>query len=124
MATNHKDFQFFLEQAGYCVGHRAEGALQLARAEKWAEAQEMTFEWSHDMDPDLSWMSESEQAQDHEVLGCVLYDANRVHLRSLGGITDPSWEYRRVVEAELALEEMARFDPVALAEHYLVIAAA
>lgn len=56
--------------------------------------------------PDLSWMSEDERRQEHEVLGCILQDRCGNVLGSLWGITDPDNDYMRVVVAELAAEAM------------------
>lgn len=97
-------YRFFFENAGYVVGHRAECALNLARAEQHARDHDWDAEWIADDCPDLSWMSDEEQRQPHEVLGCVLRDADGNVLGSLWGITDPDNAYMRVVEAELASE--------------------
>ena len=35
-----KDYKFFKEHAGYCIGHRAEGALSLAKAGRMLELRE------------------------------------------------------------------------------------
>ena len=104
-----KAFRFFHENAGYVVGQRAIGAAALARAEEKAADAGITFRWEHDHDPDISWMSETEKKQDHEILGCMAMSVcgecgQRKQLASLWGIVDPSNEYRRVIEAELALE--------------------
>jgi hypothetical protein len=42
----------------------------------------------------------------HEVLWCALVDAEGAQLASLGGTIDPDRDYRRVIEAELALEAL------------------
>jgi hypothetical protein len=97
-------YRFFFANAGYIVGQRAVCALQLARAEQYADDNDWQTEWVDDDCPDLSWMSEQEQAQPHEVLGCVLKDADGNVLASLWGITDPDAGYIRVVKAELASE--------------------
>ena len=99
-------YRFFFASAGYIVGHRTECALSLARAEQYARDNDWRAEWIDDDSPDLSWMSEEEQQQAHEVLGCVLKDENSHVLASLWGITGPDREYMRVVEAELAAESM------------------
>lgn len=110
-----KDVRFFREQAGGVVGEAQRGALALTRAERYAADHGWTVVWEDDPDADWSWMSEREQQQPHEVYVAILYDrdpADRTSrlrprvLASLGGIFDPSPEYRRVVEAELALEAM------------------
>jgi hypothetical protein len=95
-------FHFFFYHAGYIVGQRASCALSLARAEQYAEDNDWKAEWVNDDDADLSWMSEEEQQQPHEVLGCVLKDADGNVLASLWGIVDADSNYRRVIEAEVA----------------------
>jgi hypothetical protein len=98
-------WRFFLNHAGYCTPPgRAACALALARAERWAQENDLTFTWECDIDPDLSWMSERERAKEHVCEGCVCRDAEGHVLTSLWGIVDADNEYRRVVEAELASE--------------------
>lgn len=104
--TTLRAYRFFFEHAGYVVGHRAEGALQLARAEAFADDNGWVASWEWDDCPDLSWMSEAERAEPHEVLCCLLRDADGNVLASLCGIVDPDNAYRRVVVAELSLEAM------------------
>jgi hypothetical protein len=99
-------YRFFFANAGYIVGQRAQCALSLARAEQYAQDNDWVADWVGDDDPDLSWMSAEEQRQPHEVLGCVLRDANSNVLASLWGITDPDNSYMRVVAAELAAESL------------------
>jgi hypothetical protein len=106
-------YRFFRDNAGYIVGERARCALSLARAERDAKEQGIAFRWEWDSDADLSWMSDAERQQEHEVEGCIAYipcpdhGADCKHatvLASLWGIVDADSNYRRVVEAELALE--------------------
>lgn len=93
---------FFREHAGYVVGRKMAGALDLARAERWAASEGVIFEWSADDDADLSWMTEKERDEPHEVLCCMAsLDGARA---SLCGIVDPDRNYQRVIEAELASE--------------------
>lgn len=99
-------YRFFFENAGYVVGQRAVCALSLARAEQHAWDNDWQCSWEWDDCPDLSWMSEEELKQEHEVLCCVLKDGDGNVLGSLCGITDPDNSYRRVVEAELAAEAL------------------
>jgi hypothetical protein len=99
-------YRFFFDNAGYIVGHRAECALSLARAEQYARDNDWQAEWVWDDDADLSWMSDAEQREPHEVYGCVLKDENGNVLASLWGITDPDNAYMRVIEAELADESL------------------
>ena len=99
-------YRFFFDHAGYIVGHRAECALSLARAEQHARDNDWQADWVADEFPDLSWMTDEEQQQEHEVLGCVLKDSTGSVLASLWGVTDPDRAYMRVVEAELASESL------------------
>jgi hypothetical protein len=99
-------YRFFFTNAGYIVGQRAQGALSLARAEQYANENDWEAEWEWDECPDLSWMSERELEQEHEVLCCVLKDGDGNVLASLCGITDPDSSYRRVIAAELAAEAL------------------
>jgi hypothetical protein len=106
--VNRKDYQFFFKQAGYVVGERAKGALNLARAEQYAEQHGWSFDWTPDDDADWSWMDDKERKREHEVFGCVLRDENGNAIESLWGIFDPDENYQRVVQAELASEAMHR----------------
>ncbi len=122
--------QFFYRNAGFSYnpkmqtkqqGHWA-SARSLAQAEAWAQSQGLIAVWQFDVIADASFVedwTEEEQtewnAKDHEALGCILYrpcpdhgtDCKHAeHLQSLWGIFDPTEEYKRVIEAELALETM------------------
>jgi hypothetical protein len=99
-------YRFFVANAGYIVGQRAQCALGLARAEQYALDNDWCVEWVDDDCPDSSWMSEEEQQQHHEVFGCILKDINGNVLASLWGITDPDCDYMRVVAASLAAESL------------------
>lgn len=104
-----KSFKFFKEWAGYVVGELAAGALALARAER--VAQELGFEFEWEEDPEPYEMGDAETEMPSEVLNCLaLYadDERDYTSASLCGIGDPSPEYHRVVEAELALEILAQ----------------
>ena len=109
-----KRVKFFMKHAGvsYQPGKetRAQGtrrgAKALARAEQYAEEQGWKVEWEYDQDE--YQMGDAETEMPNEVLVAVLEDADGHVLKSLGGIGDPSDSYRRVVEAELALEAMPR----------------
>ena len=83
----------------------AQNAEDLARAEEIANEQDWKVEWSNDLDE--YQMGEAEE-QPNEVLTAVLKDGQGNVLASLSGIGDPSREYQRVVEAELAAEALAR----------------
>ena len=126
-----RDFRFFRDHAGYIVGERALCAKRLADAERAAEDGGYTFEWSYDYDGDLGdheyWCADASrfaagrdydgserpsywrrETCDHDVLACSMFDADGQTVGSLGGIIDPSDEYRRVIEAELASEHVRR----------------
>lgn len=109
-------FRFFSENAGYAVGRRAIGALALARAEQWAEENDVRFDWEYDeayeeyadaQGDHAGWCSKERQGipHTHRVLWCGARKGNDI-LASLAGIIDPDWKYSRVVEAELAFEAM------------------
>jgi hypothetical protein len=111
--ANLRAFRFFAEHAGYVVGERAKGALALARAERDASEAGVEFVWEYDDDADYSWMNEEEAAREHTVervravLPCDEHGIDCKHARTLGslsGIFDADANYRRVIEAELALE--------------------
>jgi hypothetical protein len=105
MSNLRRAFRFFFDHAGYAVPPgRAVCAVQLARAEARADSLGWTAEWTFDADADLSWMSDSEREQEHEIEGCILRDSEGRVLASLWGIVDADSAYRRVVEAELSLE--------------------
>jgi hypothetical protein len=124
-------FYFFLKNAGYSYDpkrqtarqDRAECARKLAKAERDAKALGYSFEWIYDEDGCTGCDCGSKDCkcstgESHETYVCVMlngepscYDGygrpmGGAVLQSLGGICEPSKEYRRVVEAELALEEL------------------
>jgi hypothetical protein len=104
---------FFYDHAGYSYGKdekpedgRIRCAKDLAESESIAARLQWSYEWEWDNDIDDSWMDEEERAKPHEWLCVRMMDGNKV-LQALGGIVDPDNDYRRVVEAELASEELA-----------------
>jgi hypothetical protein len=111
-STMTESERFFWTNAGYSYDPKTETKAQgrrkcatiLAEAEVWASEQEMSFTWEYDDCPDLSWMTESEQAEDHEVLVCLAKYRDGSVAGALGGIVDADRTYRRVVEAEIAAE--------------------
>ena len=118
MSDLRKPFKFFHEYAGYCVGHKAEGAISLARAERARlEAEDegvASIEWVDDPEPyDHGFLSDEEVAAKFESnewtgpYGCVLRVGDDV-VASLWGIVLGQWgtndPYARVVEAELSEE--------------------
>lgn len=121
-------FAFFKAHAGGIVGEAAKGALALARAEAWAQTNAysdvtgtgLEYVWEFDEFADWSWLEQdfipqSERDKEHEVTQVALVRVTkctecgketRETLASLGGIFDADANYRRVIEAELALEVM------------------
>jgi hypothetical protein len=113
------DQLFFYENAGYSYKEpetaeqgRIRCAIELAQAEEYARGLGWEFEWEHDQSPDLSFMSDEERSQEHEVLCCRIPDPSnpKYSLASLCGIVDADRNYRRVIEAELASEALADYD--------------
>lgn len=96
---------FFYEWAGWSYDPLKESPKQgrqrcaesLASAEEWAEEAEVSFEWTHD---ELPWDGDCDPP--NELLCCLATHGDET--ASLCGIGDPSDQYRRVVQAELALE--------------------
>lgn len=110
-------FQFFLAHAGFSYGPEetpAQGrrrcARALASAEKQARDSGMSFEWSLDGHDSTEWTDERDPAT--PTWQCLARDESGEIVGSLGGVdfgdgspwSDP---YRRVVEAEIALESLA-----------------
>jgi hypothetical protein len=108
----------FFHNGGGLVGHRAQGAIALARAELTARDKvadgEWRYRWEPDSDVDASWM-DSHTLQDYnsgtfEVMGCILEKkcaqcGSWETLDSLWGIcVYPDDDYQRQIEGELALE--------------------
>lgn len=109
-------FAFFYDHAGYSHDPKCETPNQARRrrAQELAQAEarkerlvrkgSIRIEWSLDADP-----YETDDEKPDEVLECRIYEKCRQCrqwrcVSSLGGIGDPSPEYRRVIEAELMLE--------------------
>jgi len=105
------DEQFFFEHAGFFYNPATEtvavgklnSALTYAAAEAHARAECWYFEWVPDPDADpYDWDGEGPIGT--EAYGCILRDASGKALASLWAIWDPGGVYRRIVQAELALE--------------------
>lgn len=116
--------QFFYENASYSYDPlketaeegRTKGAVLLASAEQWARETGYGCRW--EIDPASSsadWIDDNEDGGNNQnpwqVWSCYMYDENGKPVQSLHSIDfgrdgqpwgDP---YRRVIEAELALEE-------------------
>jgi hypothetical protein len=102
--------QFFYDNAGYSYKPgetenegRIRCAKTLAQFEEAAELAGVEYQWVIDDCADWSWMDEARK-EEHEAFGCVATLASTGGQTSLWGIVDPSNEYRRVVQAELAME--------------------
>jgi hypothetical protein len=110
-----KATQFFYENAGYSYKTGVETpeqgkkrcARSLARAERYAREHDFSFEWQYD-DAGCSGCScESDSCkcstgESHETLGCIARDSEGKIFASFWGICEPSQDYRREIEAELA----------------------
>jgi len=101
-------WRFFHENAGWSVPPgKAACALSLAKAEAEASAKGWQCEWSPDECIGCDCGSENCPCctgEPHEVERCTLTDESGEFLACLGGICGATHEYRRVVEAELAVE--------------------
>jgi hypothetical protein len=109
-------YLFFLRNAGFSYdpktqtkqAGRAACAHKLAKAERDARALGYTFEWSHDLDGCIGCDCGSDDCacatgEHHECLSVLMYDPEHKHVvDSLDSICEPTWDYRRVIEAELA----------------------
>ena len=102
---------------------RRDTGKRLAQAEAWAEAEGLIYQWVEDPDcgpDDFDLESDKDHVREHGAVGCLLYRPCPDHgteckhaevLASLWGITESlnnreRDNYRRVVQAELALEAM------------------
>lgn len=82
---------------------RRRSARELVRAEKWAQTNGYTFTWIDD--------PEASRDSGHPEYACIMYCRHGGPAQSLWAIAfedfgPPCDPYRRVVQAELALEEM------------------
>ncbi len=102
-----KSFKFFKANGGYIEGRRAECALQLARAEREASAEGLRFCWQDDSidDPHYRDFDDDTRPNTYEIVFVYGPDSEDV-LASLGAVIDATEDYRRVVEAELAIEAL------------------
>ena len=98
-----------MEHAGYStLPGRAKCALNLARAEQDGKAAGLTFEWSADPDGcSMCQCCSKEKCGDVVVEECLCRNEAGDVVASLCGICGADNNYRRVVEAELALEAKA-----------------
>jgi hypothetical protein len=98
-------YRFFREHGGYCTPPGPVAcALELARAERAADALGWRVEWRDD---DLPW--DGDGPAPRYLYAAILCDDTGAVLESLGaiGVNDPGDPYLRVVEAELASEAIA-----------------
>ena len=114
-------FLFFLRNAGYSFDPKTESkqagrarcARQLAAAEREASELGYYFEWYDDWDGCIGCDCDSPDCEcstgePHECLVCQIFAPDcESCAASLGSICKPSTEYRRVIEAELALEALS-----------------
>lgn len=110
-------YLFFLRHAGYSYnpetqtkqqGHAA-CARRLAAAERDARALGYTFDWEDDWtvgDHLKEYDCYTKQPSTCET--CIMRDSNGNVVQSLGCVDNATREYRRVIEAELALEEVGK----------------
>lgn len=124
MGTLNAVEQFFYDNAGYSYDPTTEtpeqgrerGAVLIASAECWARETAYSFNWGIDPDGDSSdWIDDDEDGgknrEPWRVWECFMYDEKGNIAQSLHGIDfgryGKPWGdvYKRVVEAELALEE-------------------
>lgn len=116
-------YMFFKKNAGFSYDPKTEtpeqgkrqSARALARAEREAQRQGIRFQWQNDELGCIGCDCRSDDCpcstgEPHETLYCFAYQPSendsRVILASLGGICGATDSYRRVVEAELALEAL------------------
>jgi len=132
----YRRYRFFKANAGYVVGERAKLALDLARAEKLAEAYGLAVDWEwEDMDPSAFWgdfdkcggyvdvcarcgrshgdcvSPEGHEYHNHEITYALVRAPGGEVFASLGGVVDAiGTPYQRVVEAELLAEAIAEIN--------------
>jgi len=115
--------EFFYDNAGYSYDPATEtvedgrlrGARQLAMAERFAQVMGAEYVWEDDWSLGHSHAEEFPDAYDNEPDTCewvqlrvTLPCGHSDIVASLSCIDDATPEYRRVIEAELALEWLAR----------------
>ena len=114
--TFNRSIQFFWDNAGFSYNPKTqtaddghlESAIALAQAELEGCSQGFSYVW--DIDPDSTSADFSDDYPPYEQFQCVCLNYRGHILASLGGIDfgrdNQPWDqdYRRVIEAELALE--------------------
>jgi hypothetical protein len=111
VADLRKRYDFFKKHGGGRVGHAAEDAFNLARAERIAETLDWDFEWKNEEEDWEEFLGDVPREDVSRIEYCVLKDDKGKVLASLGGImfgydAEHNRDYPRVVEAELALEAL------------------
>lgn len=113
-------YQFFLRHAGYSydpktqtsMQGRIQYARQLADAERKARNESFSYRWTVD---DIYSNEFSDESPAWQLWSCSMYNADGQLVNSLGGVdfghdgnpwSDP---YRRVVEAELAIDGLTNY---------------
>jgi hypothetical protein len=106
--------QFFYDEAGYSYGMnetpeegRRRGAAVLAAAERAINKFNWHVNWINGDDCigcDCGTDCKCCTGEPHDCYQAVLKDEEGKYLASLGSICEPSWNYRRVIEANLAAE--------------------
>jgi len=108
--------QFFYDNAGYSYDPKVETqwhgrircAKELAAAEELATEAGIDYVW--DVDPDINSSEFSDETPAWELWECMALDTDRHLVAALAGIdfgrdgTPWNNDYKRIVEAELALE--------------------
>lgn len=112
-------YLFFLRNAGYSYDPktqtkqqgRAAAARKLAKAERDARALGYSFEWRDDWavgDHAKEYGEAYANGGPETCESCLMLNSTGEVMQSLGCIDDATRDYRRVVEAELALEELGK----------------
>jgi hypothetical protein len=112
-----KQQQFFYDNAGYSYDPKKESAKQgkynnarrMAKSERLARLAGVRFNWEYDTEGCTGCSCDSadcacSSGEPHETLGCIAVLEDGSHGASLWSICGATREYRRVVEAELAME--------------------
>lgn len=87
----------------FIEGHAdGESALRLAKASEIAKLEGWEVFWEHDQECAVIYKDEEFE----ECLMAILRNENGEILEILGGILDPSPDYAKVIEAELALQSL------------------
>jgi len=115
--------RFFFAHAGYSYDPKTETKQQgkrrcaraMARAEKRAQDAEFEYEWRDDWSVGshqeyFGKGSAYEESEPNTCESCVLRSSDGEVLASLHCIDDADSNYRRVIEAELALEAFSEID--------------